>query len=74
MAYRAKCQSVTEEIKKANRQILSLQEVSFFHFYSSQFLKICQVRIFFYQEQRKMIDMVKQENEQKIHDLEKQVR
>ncbi|WOL13841.1 protein At-4/1 isoform X2 [Canna indica] len=50
MTYRAKCQSLTEEIGKTNSKLIGLEE-----------------------EHRKTIDMLKQENEKKIHDLEMQV-
>ncbi|XP_074584415.1 protein At-4/1 [Curcuma longa] len=50
MAYRAKCQRLTEEIREANFKLLSLGA-----------------------EHEKMIDMLKQEHNQKIHELEKQV-
>lgn len=75
MEYRAKCQRLTEEIREANFKLLSLGAVSF-SFSSDYFFKMfpSAENIYLHQEHEKMIDMLKQEYDQKIHDLEKQVR
>lgn len=73
MAYRAKCQRLTEEIREANFKLLSLGAVSFSISSFSKMFPSAE-NIYLQQEHEKMIDMLKQEHNQKIHELEKQVR